>query len=210
MSITAQPTNGGAFHEALRYLQIRGPYPKNWMAQPKWDGHRAVISPVGILSRHNKPLAGIPENLAKEAKALARRANWDLDAELLGTRDDGPKLLVIHDLMSHLPYKERRRILLGLGLSERMDRPEFPGIYLTGHSDNLEVAWETARYFGHEGIVIKDGGGYPALGTTKRWLKFRFADQPNQEAKDAEVAEDRGDILSLMIQAVFNTLADID
>lgn len=177
-SLTPQPANGGDFWTMTPLLETQ-----EWHAQPKWDGYRAIISPEAIISRHGLPLTTIPEELAAEARELAYEAGATLDAEFLAHRDKGEPAIVIHDLISPKPYKDRREILTWFFRESVWHRPR-RRVSLTADTTSLGEAWDLAEAHEHEGIVLKDAGGYPAPGATRRWLKFRFTDQitTNQEA----------------------------
>lgn len=171
MSLSPQPMNGGDFETVAAILAL-----SEWNAQPKWDGHRAIISDSSIVSRHGKPLPMEP-SLSLEAIEWADALGFDLDAELMGPRDEGEQALVIHDLIAPLPYDERRRILRS-AFPTTWSRPE-SGIALTEASHFVGHVWQMAEKHGHEGMVLKDAGDYPKPGNTRRWLKFRFSDQLN-------------------------------
>ena len=165
----------------------RLPIGGGWAYEVKWDGFRAIVSTEGELrvrSRRGWNMTPHVEFLARLPVAAI------LDGELVAFGSDGkPDFPLVCEAVLHRrtaisltfmafdvlsvegrsvmeePYRERRRILEGLGL----DGPQW---WVPEFSDNGEALWEAVCEHELEGLVAKRLHE-PYLAGERAWLKVK-------------------------------------
>jgi bifunctional non-homologous end joining protein LigD len=158
-----------------------------WAYEVKWDGFRAIVStegPLRVRSRRGW-------NMAPELDFLAELpVPGVFDGELVAFGDDGkpdfpsvcermlhgqaqiPVTFVLFDVLSlegrdvtRRPYRERRRILRGLGL-------QAPGWWVPAAFEDGNALWDAVCEHELEGVVAKrlDQSYRPG---ERRWVKVK-------------------------------------
>ena len=176
----SKPLNGGIFSESHAMFALHA----DWVAEPKWDGHRCIVTQEGAYSRHGKPMPRAQpfvQGLKCLFEGLEQTILW-IDGELLGPRDGYEHdFLVVFDFYSTVPMPwGARRIMLQSALNVcDLERPRSPGIALTPVSQNPHDLWSRLQDLGGaEGIVCKQFEKPYLLGRNTDWIKFRFSEQP--------------------------------
>lgn len=166
-----QPINGGQFRLDHAMWSLG-----EWIAQPKWDGWRAIVTRSGAYTRQGKRLPRA-ESWEDKLLPILDEVEW-LDCELLGPRDQGDDTLIVFDASTGGDW-ETRRIYLESKLEVcGVDRPA-SGVWLTPYSTRPAEMWHAAKLAGAEGIVAKRPCSRYGSSRAPYWVKFRFADQIN-------------------------------
>ncbi|GAC1318626.1 MAG: ATP-dependent DNA ligase [Acidimicrobiales bacterium] len=173
-----------------------------WVAEPKWDGVRAIVTistgTVRVASRNGNDVTAAYPELTRVPEALTERS-MVLDGEIValgpsGAPDFGrlqrrmhvrrPAAALVHDVPVNLvifdalwvdgvhlvdrPYRERRAVLVGLGVDEAP--------WLTSPVLDLppEDLLATCRELGLEGYVLKrEDAPYVPGRRSAAWVKVK-------------------------------------
>ena len=173
--------------------------PKLWVAQKKFDGHRAhpitdIETSLSVLSRHRKPLT-VSQQIIEALKALKLPANTMLDSEWNARRASKIEELHIFDILwfnnewiGDKPFEDRYAII------EQMDLK--PPLYIAKvYEDFLELMKSIIGDQRTEGIVLKRRGFMiqRSLNEAKdisSMVKIKWRDGPDGQTQVISVGPD--------------------
>lgn len=156
--------------------------PKDWWYQPKLDDERAMVHASGVYTRFGKPFDKVKlhkflEPLRVLCAALRNRVNLDeawLDVALIGFRKTRPPYrIVLLDIPSDLPYREREALTAGVLPVVFGDG----GYFVTRMpSRSAGLAFAIAASLGPqcEGIIGRNPDAPYQSGDSDNMLKMRF------------------------------------
>lgn len=156
--------------------------PRHWWYQPKLDDERAMVHASGVYTRFGQPfdkgkLAKFTEALQVLRSALRNSVDLDetwFDVALIGFRKTRPPYrIVLLDIPSNLPYREREAIPRGL----------IPAVFGDGgyHVTHMPcrspgAAISLAETLGSdcEGIIGRDPDAPYISGDSDKMIKMRW------------------------------------
>jgi bifunctional non-homologous end joining protein LigD len=176
-----------AFPQPMLARSGRLPSHGDWSFELKWDGFRALVSTEQALrvrsrrgwdmTEHVRFLAGLPVRAVLDGELVALdeegKPAFPLVCERILMRRKGIRLtFMVFDVLSvdgrnvmALPYRERRRVLEGLGL----DGPHWRTLEVF---DDGEALWEAVCEHELEGVVAKRRASRYAAGV-RGWVKVK-------------------------------------
>lgn len=166
------PKDGGPWDPLHPIWNLR-----EWAFEPKWDGHRTIITNEGAFTKTGVPATAVPQTTLKDAqRALTSLgAKW-LDCELTGVRnslDPNRRPLIVFDAAISMSLWFERRERLEAIISPWRGHLHDNSLYLTPVSYQGAPQWEFGKRVPYvEGIVCKPVESL--YHNNPDWIKFKY------------------------------------